>query len=76
MNPLWDYLYAFGQIFIVVNGQIFKNQSAHCAFQQHVTNYLSQLPDPNNYVDLEIKTANSKEFPADNVLRRLQLQLT
>ena len=27
-------------------------------------------------IDLEIKTANSKEFPADNVSRRLQLQLT
>ena len=27
-NPLWDFLYAFGQNFIIVNGQILKKQSA------------------------------------------------
>ena len=29
VSPLWDNLYAFGQIFIVVNGQILKNQFGH-----------------------------------------------
>ena len=29
VNPLWGNLYAFGQIFIVVNGQILKKQSGH-----------------------------------------------
>ena len=29
LNPLWDFLYAFGQNFIVVNGQILKKQSGH-----------------------------------------------
>ena len=28
-NTLWDFLYAFGQNFIVVNGQILKRQSGH-----------------------------------------------
>ena len=29
VNPLWDFLYAFGQNFIVVNGQILEKQSDH-----------------------------------------------
>ena len=29
LTPLWDFLYAFGQNFIVVNGQILKKQSDH-----------------------------------------------
>ena len=29
VNPLWDFLYAFGQKFIIVNGQILKKQSGH-----------------------------------------------
>ena len=33
VNPLWDNMYSLGQIFIVVNGQILKNNLAiwsHC----------------------------------------------
>ena len=29
VSPIWDNLYDFGQIFIVVNGQILKNQFGH-----------------------------------------------
>ena len=29
LNSLWHILYAFGQIFIAVNGQILKTQSFH-----------------------------------------------
>ena len=28
-SPLWPNLYAFGQIFMAVNGQILKTQSGH-----------------------------------------------
>ena len=29
VNPLWDFLFAFGQNFTIINGQILKKQSGH-----------------------------------------------
>ena len=44
-NSLWHNLYAFGQLFIAVNGQILKTQSGHLVTL--LGNYVPQPPPKN-----------------------------